>query len=202
MGAADIHAWLMAAVHGDMCEGFDAHVLASILAVGLADAKERNCLPSETLGVGGARLSHLVAQVFPSVHALFESFESQVEPVLEEDENCLRDLLRRATTGDERELLLADMVARRAMAPNHLWQDLGLRSRRELSWLMERYFEPLASRNTGDMKWKKFLFRMICRDEGFRLCSVPVCSECDDFDDCFGDESGESRMARIRKSAD
>jgi nitrogen fixation protein NifQ len=200
MGAADLYAWLMPAVRGELCNGFDAHVLASIVAVGLTDAHERGCMPSETLGIGGVRLCGMIDEVFPALRTVFSKFETLAEPDVAEDETCLRDLLRRATAGAERDLLLADMVARRAMAPNHLWQDLGLRSRRELSWIMERHFEPLALRNAADMKWKKFLFRMICRDEGYRLCSVPVCSECDDFDHCFGDETGESRMARVRNA--
>jgi len=52
------------------------------------------------------------------------------------------------------------------------------------------------------MKWKKFFYRMICRDEGFRLCSAPSCAECDDFSVCFGDESGESFLARNRRASD
>ena len=88
------------------------------------------------------------------------------------------------------------------MRPNHLWQDLGLRNRGELSALMRRHFEPLADRNVNDMKWKKFLYRMICRDEGFRLCTAPSCAECDDFAVCFGDESGESLLARNRRQSD
>jgi nitrogen fixation protein NifQ len=34
------------------------------------------------------------------------------------------------------------------------------------------------------------------------LCSAPSCAECDDFDVCFGDESGESLLARTRREAD
>jgi len=64
--------------------------------------------------------------------------------------------------------------------------------------LMQRHFAALARRNTQDMKWKKFFFRMICRDEGFSICAAPSCSECSDFDGCFGDESGESHLARMR----
>jgi nitrogen fixation protein NifQ len=63
---------------------------------------------------------------------------------------------------------------------------------------MQRHFAPLARRNTQDMKWKKFFFRMLCRDEGYSLCSAPSCSECSDFCACFGDESGESLLARER----
>jgi nitrogen fixation protein NifQ len=94
------------------------------------------------------------------------------------------------------------MIARRAQRPNHLWQDLGLRDRGELSLLMNRHFKPLALRNNQDMKWKKFLYRMICADASFTLCTAPSCRECDDFDVCFGDESGESLLARIRRAAE
>jgi nitrogen fixation protein NifQ len=103
----------------------------------------------------------------------------------------------RSTTGDLG-ALLAIVVARRAMRPNHLWQDLGLTNRGELSALMRRHFAPLALRNRQDMKWKKFFYRMICSDDSYRLCVAPSCSECSDFNGCFGDESGESLLARVR----
>jgi nitrogen fixation protein NifQ len=63
---------------------------------------------------------------------------------------------------------------------------------------MQRHFALLAGRNTQDMKWKKFFYRMICREDGFSMCVAPSCSECGDFDGCFGDESGESLLARVR----
>ena len=65
-----------------------------------------------------------------------------------------------------------------------------------------RHFAPLAMLNHRDMKWKKFFYRIICRDEGFRLCTAPSCSECDAFAVCVGDESGESLLARIRRDAE
>jgi nitrogen fixation protein NifQ len=77
-----------------------------------------------------------------------------------------------------------------------------LRNRRELSWLMERHFPALSQRNTRDMKWKKFLYRVICRDEGFAICTAPSCSECSDFDNCYGEEDGESLLARNRRDAE
>ena len=52
------------------------------------------------------------------------------------------------------------------------------------------------------MKWKKFFYRTICRDEGYMLCAAPSCAECDDFEICFGEESGESLLARARRIAD
>ena len=124
------------------------------------------------------------------------------EPRPGEDESCLRELLLRYTTvGTTLEERLAAIIARRALRPNHLWQDLGLRHRRELSWLMSRHFEGLAAKNSQDMKWKKFLYRTICRDEGFVLCTAPSCGECSDFDRCFGDEGGDSLLATLRRAA-
>ena len=91
------------------------------------------------------------------------------------------------------------MIARRSQRPNHLWQDLGLNSRRDLSELMTRHFKPLAMRNKQDMKWKKFFYRIICADAAYSLCTAPSCGECDDFDHCFGEETGESLLARARR---
>ncbi|MBM9400562.1 nitrogen fixation protein NifQ [Gluconacetobacter azotocaptans] len=200
MEAADVHAWLMAGGNGGICDRFDAHVFASILSIGLCESSRRACPVPDTVGLDGDTLVEVAARIFPHASSLFGRLAGLAGPDCGEDEQCLRDLLRSCTTeGSKTEFWLADMMARRAMAPNHLWQDLGLRGRRELSWIMERHFEPIARRNTADMKWKKFLFRTICRDEGFRLCTVPVCDECDDFDACFGDESGESLLARVRR---
>ena len=124
-------------------------------------------------------------------------------PTRSEDEITLIDLLKRCgTTGSSFEALLAAMMARRAQRPNHLWQDLGLQDRGELSRLMTKHFAPLAARNSKDMKWKKFLYRTICRDTGYSLCVAPSCSECDDFDLCFNEETGESFLARIRRNAE
>ncbi|MFZ2870909.1 nitrogen fixation protein NifQ [Zavarzinia sp.] len=199
MNAQDLYDWLMGAGGRPACEAFDAHVVASILSLSLAEALHDRVLPGERIGLGEAELLALVDAVFPATRPQFERFPLS-DVALPDDEACLRDLLlRSATDGSPLEYALASMLARRAQRPNHLWQDLGLRNRRELSWLMERHFEPLSRKNASDMKWKKFLYRMICRDEGYRLCTAPSCSECDDFETCFGTEDGESLMARSRR---
>jgi nitrogen fixation protein NifQ len=51
------------------------------------------------------------------------------------------------------------------------------------------------------MKWKKFLYRTICRDDGFAFCTAPSCGECSDFDHCFGEEGGESLLATQRRTS-
>jgi nitrogen fixation protein NifQ len=92
------------------------------------------------------------------------------------------------------------MVARRALETNHLWEDLGLRNRGELSRLLTRHFAPLAERNTRNMRWKRFFYRQLCEDDGFLMCATPVCTDCPDFDLCFGEESGESRLAQRNRA--
>jgi nitrogen fixation protein NifQ len=193
------------------CDPFDLHLLASILAMAAAGAESApdHCTLASALGLQPAELSALMKSAFPQAAALFTPGSASPGVVtaearlLPDDERCLRDLLLRSTTRRAPfQLTLATLIASRAMQPNHLWQDLGLRSRDELSELMQRHFAPLARRNTSHMKWKKFLYRMICRDEGFRLCTAPCCSECGDFAVCFGEESGESLLARNRRQAD
>jgi nitrogen fixation protein NifQ len=184
------------------CDGFDTHVVASVVSLGLMESAQQGLPPSDALGLLPAELVELAALAFPHAVALFTRLATDATCEPSADERCLRELLFRGSTeGSRLEFLLAALVARRALRPNHLWQDLGLRHRRELSWLMSRHFEPIAAHNKQDMKWKKFLYRMICRDEGFALCVAPSCSECDDFPKCFGDEAGDALLAETPAAA-
>jgi len=49
------------------------------------------------------------------------------------------------------------------------------------------------------MRWKRFCYRMLCVDDGFLIGTTPGCTQCNDFDLCFGEENGESRMAERRR---
>jgi nitrogen fixation protein NifQ len=202
MTSADVYRWLMNGAASAVCQQFDAHVIACVLSLAVGEANEGRSL-CDALGLTPEELSELAATTFPHAVQLFAGLEPTREAPLAEDEVCLRDLLSRSRSERTRlQQLLAFIIARRALSPNHLWQDLGLRNRRELSWLMSRHFEPLATRNAQDMKWKKFLYRTICRDQSFSLCVAPSCAECEEFNDCFGDESGESLLAIARRDAD
>ena len=196
MEAVAVYRWLVEGGAPSACDAFDAHVVAAIISVGLGEAKSEQGIV-DAIGLDGDTLAALVGDLFPSAAPVFSRLAGLgLVPVRSEDEECVRDLLaRHATGGTPLEERLAAMIARRAQRPNHLWQDLGLRSRRELSWLMERHFEVLANRNRGDMKWKKYLYRAICRDGGFLICASPSCEECSDLESCFGDESGASLLA-------
>lgn len=83
---------------------------------------------------------------------------------------------------------LACCVARACLGDDHLWHDLGLPSRSELSALLHEHFPGLASRNTGHMRWKKFFYRQLCAQAGIRACRAPSCGVCAHHGECFGSE--------------
>lgn len=184
-------------------EHFDRHVFACAIAVcrhAPADSSA-GALPPLTaaLGLGPDQLCALFAKYFP--HALdvlpwMHEAEGAGEDSIEEPD--LRDLLLSHRAGrSEDEGWLAAIVARRSLCENHLWQDLGLQNRDELNALMARHFPTLKALNAGNMKWKKFFYRTLCQTDGVIICKSPHCEACDDFDVCFGEESGESLMFRV-----
>lgn len=170
---------------------FDVHIIAAVLAVAAA---EGNGL-ARGAGLDHAELARVAATMFPGAAAEIIACAGPIHQ-RDAEEASVRDILMVFMSGDPAVARpLAAMVARRCKAPHHLWQDLGLDARDELSRLMTRHFAGLATRNSGDMKWKKFLYRMACGAEGIPLCPAPTCAECDDIALCFGDEDGPSRLA-------
>lgn len=179
-------------------ETFTLHVAASLVAIAMQEARRSGQPVTVGLGLAPWELRALFLDLFPGAAELLEGFRGEPgEP--EKDECALRDILWYHAAGTSTfERMLVKMIARRCQRPNHLWQDLGLGNRSQLGLLMQRYFPVLASRNVSDMKWKKFFYRTMCSSTGFTMCTAPVCSECDDFDACFGPEDGESLLAAVR----
>jgi nitrogen fixation protein NifQ len=198
MSAERAYRWLMEASAPQAGDGFDAHICASILALGIAQARDENKTLAATSGLDAAGLNALAARLFPAREKHLVAMAAAADPAPGVEEQSARDILLMYGNGDYAFLHpLSSMIARRCQEPHHLWQDLGLRNRGELSELMQRHFTRLKLKNSADMKWKKFIYRMICASEGFSLCPSPVCSECNEFASCFGSEEGTSRLARI-----
>jgi nitrogen fixation protein NifQ len=87
------------------------------------------------------------------------------------------------------EIWLARIVAQACVGRDHLWHDLGLMNREELSFLLLNAFPALARQNVHDMKWKKFLYRLYCARDGIYFCPAPSCGECVDYARCFAPET-------------
>jgi nitrogen fixation protein NifQ len=84
---------------------------------------------------------------------------------------------------------VAETVAVACLGDQHLWQDLQLDSRAELSAMMRQWFPALVERNHLDMKWKKFLYKQLCEREALYICKAPSCAQCSDLGLCFGPET-------------
>lgn len=186
--APDLYRWLLANADLSVGDAFDRHVVASIMAISLRQWQAGERDHGDWIGLETAALDELVRTMFPTLSRQLPTI-TDGEIRRSADENCLYQLLcQYASPRGRLQCALAAMIARRALWPNHLWQDLGLANRGELSQLLRRHFAPLAARNVHNLRWKKFFYRQICSDAAFLLCSAPVCSECDDYDDCFAPE--------------
>lgn len=110
------------------------------------------------------------------------------EPRFDEFEELFELLLDYAAPLDQMSIWLAAAIATAAQRDNHLWQDMGLPSRRELNAILRQRFPALAALNVGDMKWKKFFYRQLCQRAGVPICKSPSCGDCVDHAQCFGPE--------------
>jgi len=156
-------------------------LLASLLAGRLLNQG----VLSATLGLPDAAFQTLWHDYFPGAHLNLTDGPGEVIAELEDLLNLLLEY--RAGVFDSG-VWLAHIVAYSCCGRNHLWQDLGLADRGELSTLMHAAFPGLAALNVGDMKWKKFIYRHYCAREGIYVCPAPSCGECADHAQCFAPE--------------
>jgi nitrogen fixation protein NifQ len=148
------------------------------------------------LGLAPAEFAALLGRHFPGVTwptALHRPPPVWDPRLLEEKAELIQLLDAHRAGRDASERWMSVIVATGCMANDHLWEDLGLWSRRDLSELMARNFPTLAARNDRDMKWKKFLYKQLCEREGVYLCRAPSCAVCCDYTRCFGPEDSTAR---------
>jgi nitrogen fixation protein NifQ len=80
---------------------------------------------------------------------------------------------------------LAAIVANACLRPDHLWRDLGLSGRDDVTAMLERYFPALVARNVEGLRWKKLLARELALATGATPGPAPGCPGCEDFGFCF-----------------
>ncbi|MDO6388088.1 MULTISPECIES: nitrogen fixation protein NifQ [unclassified Uliginosibacterium] len=136
-------------------------------------------------GIGPASFAVLRETCLPGVE-----LDNADQPAarFDEFEELFELLLDYAAPLDPMSIWLAAAIATAAQRDNHLWQDMGLPSRRELNALLRQRFPSLAALNVGDMKWKKFFYRQLCERAGVPICKSPSCGVCVDHPVCFGPE--------------
>lgn len=141
------------------------------------------------LGLFGPDYVALLARHFPDAEPPAPADRPAFDPEgMPERDDLLALLLDHIAGHDDSERRMAEIVVVACMGGDHLWQDLGLWSRADLSRLMNENFPALAAQNDRDMKWKKFLYRQICEREGIHVCPAPACQVCVDYAKCFGSE--------------
>lgn len=110
-----------------------------------------------------------------------------------------RHLLAHAASDAPAVTLLAGCLATACMGPHHLWQDLGLSGRAEVSRLMALAFPTLFASNVHDLRWKRHLFLSLGRTLGVADLKPPKCSLCDQFDDCMGASAPAVQVVNVQR---
>jgi nitrogen fixation protein NifQ len=179
---AGLYGLLMAQAGGLPNDDLFARMLAS-------QAAGMGALPSG-LGLAPAAFAALMARHFPG----FVLPLGLAAPAMEAERHAEREellalLQAHCVAVEDSGRWMAEIVTAACMGGNHLWQDLGLWSRVDLSRLMTENFPALAAGNTRDMKWKKFLYKRLCEGEGVVACRSPSCEVCVDYAKCFGPEN-------------
>jgi nitrogen fixation protein NifQ len=162
-----------------------ADPLRPVLASLLTGRSLHQGVLTATLGLSPSDFDTLWQQYFPGDG--LQLHNGPGEDIVELDD-LLQLLIEYRAGHSDSELWLARIVAYSCCGRNHLWQDLGLAHRGELSLLMNSAFPSLAALNVGDMKWKKFIYRHYCTREGIYVCPAPSCGACSDYSKCFAKE--------------
>lgn len=193
---ADPHALLMACA----ADAADPATLALAGVLGQAFARHGTALlPMPGLDAEATR--QVMAERFPGADVLLGldwaalQGAARPEPRVDEIEDLVGLLLDHAEPAagpPHARAAVAHALACASLGNDHLWQDLLLPSRRELSALIGHWFPVLAVRNDRDMKWKKFFYKQLCERAELFVCKAPSCGVCSDYGRCFGPEDAGS----------
>jgi len=82
------------------------------------------------------------------------------------------------------------VLAQACLRPDHLWRDLGLKGRDDVTALLTRHYPGLVARNTQNLRWKKFLAYSAFEHAGLPAAAAPGCSDCEDRGFCYGASAG------------
>lgn len=167
-------------------QGRQAELLATLLSSLMAG---KGAMP-RCLGLAVEDFDSLLIHHFPGIDP--EQFHHYGKPLLWDRSDEISDLralfIAHLAPGEPHGGWHATILLSGCLAENHLWQDMGFRSRTELRNYLTAYFPALVAKNSQDMKWKKFFYKQLCNQEGISTCRAPSCAVCDDYAKCFGPE--------------
>lgn len=158
-----------------------------------AQRNGQNCLPY-SLGLPPESLAQLVAFMrveMPGFDVEFnappwdDTRQNLLEMRREEWQEIVDLLLAHASDSHASSRWMAELIAAGCLGGDHLWRDLGLPNRQQLSDLISGNFPVLAALNSKNMKWKKFFYKQLCEAEGGYVCRAPTCEQCTAYEECF-----------------
>lgn len=185
--------WVLAFSRGDQISEYLAYcLLGPRVGVG--------ALPLD-LGLGNNEFSSFVEKHFPGLGVVLSGFDLRLESSFTECSDTRTELgqMRYEEIIELVNLLeqyrnplmdpaISNIVATACLGGDHLWRDLGLTDRADLSDLMTQVYPQLKAKNDKDMKWKRFFYKMLCDQDGGYMCRAPSCDQCTAYSDCFGPE--------------
>lgn len=182
--AADADDPTVLALAGVMSGAFERHGLDALPMPGLDADQTRRMFARWFPGAGPALGLAWLSWSAPASRRREEPRDDELDDLVA----LLNDHADPHAGSPEEANCVAHALACASLGQNHLWQDLLLPSRRELSALIGRWFPRLAAKNTHDMKWKKFFYKQLCEREDLFICKAPSCGVCADHALCFGTE--------------
>ncbi|WP_431260406.1 nitrogen fixation protein NifQ [Roseateles chitinivorans] len=104
-----------------------------------------------------------------------------------------RFLLEHRAARDSSHARLSGWLASACMGSHHLWQDLGLQERAQVSRLMQLAFPALHDGNVRNLRWKRHLFLSLGDALGRPGLRPPKCDDCGDFAVCMGADAAPAQ---------
>jgi nitrogen fixation protein NifQ len=159
----------------------DAHLFATLIAA--RESRDELGL----LGLASDRLERLCARHFgaarPTVSVVMPNAAKNAGFV-----DALVSMLTEHTSSSvdpDDAACLATIIARACLRPDHLWRDLGLDGRDDVTRMLRRYFPWVIERNIEGLRWKKLLARELALSLGIEPQPAPGCPGCEDFGQCY-----------------
>ncbi|SAL60277.1 hydrogenase [Caballeronia arvi] len=162
----------------------DSNSPDSVLFARLIGARiEQGDLP--LLGLDAGALANLIGRHFPG--ATFEHFlHLTPRTAFTRDLHALLMWHDRTTTRHRDDAHgLATIICAASLRPDHLWRDLGLSGRDDVTDMLTRHYPALVARNVTNMRWKKFLAAEVAHARGEAPTCAPGCPGCEDYAFCY-----------------
>lgn len=144
------------------------------------------------LGLSGQSLTDLLRRHFAPVPPAWRALAAALPtPAWAANDTFvieLRELLRRRADTARHPVDVANVasiLSTACLRPDHLWRDLGLRGRDEVTALLTHFFPEVAAENTANLRWKRYLAEARAKAYGYEPGPAPGCPGCEDFGFCF-----------------